>query len=349
MRYQQIGKTIADMIERMPADKQRQEAEKFFQAYTKAPLFLIEMNPVLTLKEIQSDVEGLAEFFHLPYKSFLMDFPVFSKIEKCWPFMFIRQLNDEMISLQNINPSWQLDPDEWIDLHMTDGLVDPKIANLSPEMKRRVFDLTIKGMPLSVQTYVIKKVGHTWNEAKLTWDTYPNPVCPHPRNDVYLMPGGGLQPYRECNYGCGGNLDKCCIFEFENAKLLWALLFYSCVYINYPANIVIEESERLTVREQRQREKAIKPASLLNKKPRIRVLTLEQLKILRHKTGPSGTRASPIPHSRIGHWRILRSEKFTVKRGQRVWVKNTDVGELSWESEKAIYRVIEKQEKNHEN
>jgi len=55
-----------------------------------------------------------------------------------------------------------------------------------------------------------------------------------------------------------------------------------------------------------------------------------------------GVHASPIPHLRRGHFRELKSERFGVNRGKRVWVRPTHVvGKcVEWRQGDKFYKVI---------
>jgi hypothetical protein len=57
-----------------------------------------------------------------------------------------------------------------------------------------------------------------------------------------------------------------------------------------------------------------------------------------------GLHASPRPHTRRGHWRELRAERF--RRDQqtgdaaRVWVKPAWIGDMEWTAAGARYKVV---------
>jgi hypothetical protein len=59
-----------------------------------------------------------------------------------------------------------------------------------------------------------------------------------------------------------------------------------------------------------------------------------------NKRGPSEAQIQRSAHSRIAHFRVLRSEKFTHKRGQRIRVREAWVGPEEWVGlDKKIYKV----------
>jgi hypothetical protein len=64
------------------------------------------------------------------------------------------------------------------------------------------------------------------------------------------------------------------------------------------------------------------------------------------KRGPSDLEIERSAHWRRAHMRRLMSDKFTHKKGQLVFIKQSWVGPEEWEgSDRKIYRVINTQNK----
>jgi hypothetical protein len=59
-----------------------------------------------------------------------------------------------------------------------------------------------------------------------------------------------------------------------------------------------------------------------------------------HRIDRGGTHASPIPHTRRGHYATLRSDRFGVNKGKRIWRKPAWVGDTEWIFEGRQYKVI---------
>jgi hypothetical protein len=53
-----------------------------------------------------------------------------------------------------------------------------------------------------------------------------------------------------------------------------------------------------------------------------------------------GSHASPVPHLRKGHTKLLTNERYTHKRGQIIRVRPSWVGEREWVLRRAKYKVI---------
>ncbi len=336
--YERIGKAIIDGLATTKDLIAQQQGKRFLELYRAAPLFIIETDPAIALTQIKDEVDGLEIFFRLPFKNMLMEFPQMRMLNVT-PFLFLRQLDEKTILLQELIETKSINMDEWFSAYSSRGALMPELETLDAGKKKILIDTVINEMPVTSQAFFVKRHGEYWTDIEVTWDTYGNTMCPHRRIDHWPIGGFGLQQYRECNYGCAGKFDACCQIDAERAEKFWSLILHAVIYINYPAHIIIEETPQLTTKEQRQRDKAKKPISAFIRKPRVRVVTLEQLKIMRH-AGGAGTHASPIPHQRIGHWRTLKSEKFINKRFQRIWINDMQVGDLSWSDERTTYRVI---------
>jgi hypothetical protein len=59
-----------------------------------------------------------------------------------------------------------------------------------------------------------------------------------------------------------------------------------------------------------------------------------------HRIDRCGTHASPIPHTRRGHYATLRADRFGVNKGKRIWRKPAWVGDTEWIFEGRQYKVI---------
>ena len=122
--------------------------------------------------------------------------------------------------------------------------------------------------------------------------------------------------------------DRDCLDDSEYSPIeYWAaLVVRSILYINSSTTYIVRETEELTPREQRLKQKKLKP--FFSKHPRHIVLKYDQVKEIVQRDGESGTtdksKRRPLPHERRGHWRMLSADRFKKKRS--VWVRPADVG-----------------------
>ncbi len=110
--------------------------------------------------------------------------------------------------------------------------------------------------------------------------------------------------------------------------------------ISHPANYIVERAPLLSPREARQTSAGrLRPD---RKRPHFIVIDHDGLVQLNPVTRhPTGSHASPVPHSRRGHWRRL-SERCTAARAAgetKIWVDDTYVGEREFSDEKNRYSV----------
>lgn len=74
--------------------------------------------------------------------------------------------------------------------------------------------------------------------------------------------------------------------------------------------------------------------------PKVIVINPLQARKYGHRIDRGGSHASPIPHQRRGHWRILRSARWGTKQGSRVWIKPAWIGDREWVFHGNRYKVI---------
>jgi len=228
-----------------------------------------------------------------------------------------------------------------------------EIGNLFMAEKRKIFRQLVEDNPLGLDKFVASCENSDWSKAGMAFDTYGNILCPHKRTIAYPAQSDIPPYFHTCSYqsvensGCQGKLDIVCQNTVQQVQHTWNLLFYALIYINYPANVIIQESEKMTVKERKMHEKQKKLNAINPKKPRLRVVPRDVI-IKWKQSQQKGTHASPIPHLRSGHWRKLKHERFK-KRGEFIWVKDTTVGgELTWEHQNTFYRVIEPPSRKYE-
>jgi len=70
------------------------------------------------------------------------------------------------------------------------------------------------------------------------------------------------------------------------------------------------------------------------------LIDLAEAKKYGHRVDRGGSHASPIPHTRRGHYATLRADRFGANRGKRVWRKPAWIGDTEWIFEGRQYRVI---------
>jgi hypothetical protein len=115
--------------------------------------------------------------------------------------------------------------------------------------------------------------------------------------------------------------------------------------ISHPANYHVRVSPILTPREERQLPKRGIPAP---KRPYTIVIEHEVLVRLNPRTRPSGGEGEgdaarpPAPHARRGHWMRLAERCKAARAGgrERIWRKETYVGEREFADERNRYQVL---------
>jgi hypothetical protein len=109
-------------------------------------------------------------------------------------------------------------------------------------------------------------------------------------------------------------------------------------YINSPERFVVKVTPEKTARELRFSAKG-KCRNFTKKQYHI-VLDAEQVRdVVRASRGTGGTHASPLPHSRRGHWRMLKADRFKEKK--QIWVRPADINKgMKVTLKKMIYEVI---------
>lgn len=75
--------------------------------------------------------------------------------------------------------------------------------------------------------------------------------------------------------------------------------------------------------------------------PQIILLDPKKAREYGHRIDRGGSHASPVPHQRRGHWRMLRAERWGTKRHTRVWVRPAWIGDKEWIHHGNRYEVIE--------
>lgn len=76
-------------------------------------------------------------------------------------------------------------------------------------------------------------------------------------------------------------------------------------------------------------------------RPKVMLIDPEKVHLIRPRSEhQGGTHASPIPHLRRGHTRVLKAEKFKNKRWAVIHVHPTWVGPEEWDDGRSEYRVI---------
>lgn len=118
--------------------------------------------------------------------------------------------------------------------------------------------------------------------------------------------------------------------EAMQSMVSWLCLFLCD--LDMPGNVVLKvtpESKGRTVEWRMAREHYL----IINKK---------QASLCRdRKSGPSPQQIVRAAHARIAHFRVLRSEKFKHKRGQRIRVREAWIGPEEWQGlDKKTYKVI---------
>lgn len=111
--------------------------------------------------------------------------------------------------------------------------------------------------------------------------------------------------------------------------------------ISHPSNYIVRTSPRLTPREER-REKD-RGETPVRKRPYYIVIEHDVLVDLNPATRREGAGARPpVPHARRGHWMRLAERCKAARSGgkDRVWRKETYVGEREFEDERNKYVVM---------
>lgn len=111
-------------------------------------------------------------------------------------------------------------------------------------------------------------------------------------------------------------------------------------YVDLPTHYVVSER---AARVQENREPSKKRAARYDDREHWVLLDPEEVKVrmsTRTDNCDSATHARPLPHLRRAHNRVLRSERYTFKRGEVVRVRPTWVGDREWANGKMCYKVV---------
>lgn len=111
-------------------------------------------------------------------------------------------------------------------------------------------------------------------------------------------------------------------------------------YINHPAHHVIAVDPKKRTKKARQAQRQKKPLTLQDRRRHI-VVKREDV-VNRYRSAHGLQTHEKTPHFRRGHHRTFRDERFTHKKGERIWIKPTKVGEpeIEWEDATLKYKVI---------
>lgn len=357
-RYFVVARRLKDLLQevrhgKMSSKNPEHESniQKFLISFLRAPYFSIELDPSLTLEEIKNDHEGLNHFFGFPYQQFILDFPPLKNIrnDEFSPLLFCRMISDKLIYVQDFTAINTQDLVSKVDKYASH--MPNEFNAMSAREKADIINRFFMELPGGTNSFMATSDNGDWSRPKIMFNVFNNLHCPlndqTDSKNVLVVEGGDVPPYfRRCSFfnnqeGCKGYLDRQCNSNVVFARHVWHLIFYALIYINYPAHVIIEESQKLTPREERQQKKQIKPDAINVKRPILRVVSAGDIIKRKHSEG-EGTHASPIPHLRRGHWRQLRSDYYKNKKDEAVWIRDVKVnGELIWHDGNITYKVVD--------
>jgi hypothetical protein len=110
-----------------------------------------------------------------------------------------------------------------------------------------------------------------------------------------------------------------------------ALLVLS--YINRPDRCLVERTERKRKPGKSRKSRKSGPQASRH------ILIPRDVVVSEYRSAHPGIKK--MPHFRRGHWRTLRAERYGEKRGTRIWVRPTQVGEpdITWAGRPRVMRV----------
>lgn len=196
-----------------------------------------------------------------------------------------------------------------------------------------------RGFPSSPDFSVLP-IFNPWSFGKMLHG-YPNPEC----LDLGLRLAGIFCNFAGCRNPTPAISVRCSVSEMlQSASARVACLALAYI-LSGAAGYAVEVKNNTPVKKE-SLEKKLRTETpwRRNDLPSIIYLHPDELSKYGHPSGrkePASQHKSPRPHARRGHWRTLRSERFTeAMRGRRVFVREAWVGETEWISEGQQYKLI---------
>jgi hypothetical protein len=142
----------------------------------------------------------------------------------------------------------------------------------------------------------------------------------------------------------GGLQQVACIPYEKSSGLTETAMQFVCIglhYIDLPKHFIIVETPEIV------KEGKVPRKKIPNAQQRDRYILLDpeaakKIYVSRTDKPQEGTHASPIPHLRRAHSKVLRSDRYAAsgKQGQIVYIRPTWVGDVDWECGQTKYKVL---------
>lgn len=192
--------------------------------------------------------------------------------------------------------------------------------------------------------------GHVLRRGELT--RFSNVESP-----TYSNPFGGRVPdpsaayadlmtkLREAKPGDGHPFpleEMCCIAAREHGLGLGHMVATASAFLEQPTHYIVQETPAHVAEnpEKYARRAKIKIPRFADRERWIVIDIGSVKKIWPKQEHQGGTHASPVPHLRRGHTKVLSHERFKLMRGQILRIRPTWVGARDWSNGRAKYKVV---------
>lgn len=338
--YERMGRRLTRYLQNMcHSAPERKATTDFINFYVTLPLFLVGFSDDDPILGGDCEVSG----FHLPFPHLLLEFPKLSRdayaplesiqySQTYHPLVFVAEITPHLFAFdvltlsEDSSLSFLYNIDKLDQLPGTEFLKDAPRAFIDDYLLRKAFNVDYSGLfefdehyrGFDVMPNLYQDVNCTDNPVP-----FPDSVPERIKNRTIEEITVSFPTLTGYFYS-----DQDCIHESELSPIkYWAdLIILAVYYISSPTTYIVKETEDLTPREQRLKQKAIKP--FFDKHPRHIVLKYDQVKEIVARDGEkeqaNKSKRSPLPHERRGHWRMLTHDRFKEKKP--VWVRPADVG-----------------------
>lgn len=145
-------------------------------------------------------------------------------------------------------------------------------------------------------------------------------------------------PSLELNKALQSNLGKPSEAKWKDFQYESKVILDYAAALSHPENYVVAVTPELTPKEERK-------VGMGRPRPAQKAkhfIVVDHTVLVRMRSDPADTHASPVPHERRGHWRRVaeRCRHAKLMGKDRVFVRPTLVGDPAWKREKNFYEVL---------
>ena len=321
--YQEFGFGIARRLKELPPSEGKDLFQQFFEEYKKAPLFLVGFSGEDMSQLTKQDIDF--NYLRMPYGHMILEFCEVDKILASTHVHLIFDL-------------WEISTEEiYADIIIySSGKNDlTQYSHLKEDWKKLISAAVGKEYARSMSTFLIRidRTKNEYSRIQLSPTTF---TCAH-KNELITLPFQTHSPFLTmCSSDCNEKHTRCT--SAKNAEKWDTSILAILSYINQPQNYEVTETPILTDKEKKQ---ALKNKVYnFAKKGKHIILNYSQVKeLIKATTNTNSKHNSLLPHSRRGHWRSLKADRYLQKKN--IWVRPADVNKgMIWKSKKMIYEII---------